>query len=234
MSALIFPGAIDLTGWGPHGHLDPLKSDKLCTVHRCYLDHVEGLQATDPFDRLVEFYLRHPEGVATTTLSGSYLEKKPTIDRWKRDGIPKHYLERAYPAYHFALDETRVAQLLPLDRCGAHARGANQTSLSVAVMGDFRAPDELSRDEKRYIKAGAPTPLLVENLRRFLARLYDHRGGFRLQTHSESNERMGVDLDGKGRSKKRCPGGLLEAHVWAMRPWLETRAGHLRQGPGRR
>ncbi|MBL8636626.1 MAG: N-acetylmuramoyl-L-alanine amidase [Myxococcales bacterium] len=90
-------------------------------------------------DGIIRFFTSHPEGVATVTLDGSYDDKKATIDKWSRDGVPDSYRDKSFVPYSIVIEpDGAVHQLLRLDVAGAHARGFNHSGIGVAFIGDFR------------------------------------------------------------------------------------------------
>lgn len=93
-------------------------------------------------DAVVRFFTADPEGVATVTLSGSHDEKLPTIERWRRDGVPEEMAARAFVPYTFLVEpDGALWQMLPLGTVGAHAVSYNAGGVGVALIGDFRAEE---------------------------------------------------------------------------------------------
>jgi len=98
---------------------------------------------------VIRFFVNNPEGVATVTLDGSYDDKKPTIDKWTREGIPKEQSDKAFVPYTFLIEpDGTICQMLRLDLAGAHARGFNHSGFGIAFLGDFRfeTPTEVQLD----------------------------------------------------------------------------------------
>jgi hypothetical protein len=89
-------------------------------------------------DEAIAFFTQDPEGIATVALAGTYAEKLPTIERWRRDGVPAAYQRRGYVPYHFLVDTYGgVWRTLPLDVRGAHAGNWNNRSVGIACLGNF-------------------------------------------------------------------------------------------------
>jgi hypothetical protein len=89
-------------------------------------------------DDAIAFFTKDPEGIATVALAGSYESKKPTIERWKRDGVPTPYVGHGFVPYHFVVDAAGfVYRMLDLPAIGAHAGAWNDRSIGVAFLGEF-------------------------------------------------------------------------------------------------
>ena len=125
-------------------------------------------------DGIIRFFTSHPEGVATVTLDGSYDDKKATIDKWTRDGVPAAYQEKSFVPYTFVIEpDGAVHQLLRLDVAGAHARGFNHSGIGVAFVGDFRF--EAPTDEQLESGLAVSVALLRQlGLSASEAKLYSH------------------------------------------------------------
>ncbi|MBL9042234.1 MAG: N-acetylmuramoyl-L-alanine amidase [Myxococcales bacterium] len=88
---------------------------------------------------VIDFFTNNPEGVATVTLDGTYDDKRPTIGKWTREGVPPEQAAKAFVPYTFLIEpDGSIHQMLRLDAAGAHARGFNQSGYGVAFIGDFR------------------------------------------------------------------------------------------------
>jgi hypothetical protein len=95
---------------------------------------------TDPFAVVERFFVEDAEGVSTTTLPGSYADKRPTVREWYESGIPAENLQRAHVPYHLVVArDGQVAHFVDFDRATAHAgnRAVNASSVAVACVGDF-------------------------------------------------------------------------------------------------
>lgn len=110
-------------------------------VHRFAVDLDKDGAFT--FDEAIAFFTRDPEGIATVTLSGTYATKLPTIERWRKDGVPAAYEGAGFVPYHVLVDARgdRV-QTLSLRSRGAHASAWNDRSIGIATLwrSDLRAP----------------------------------------------------------------------------------------------
>lgn len=129
---------IDLTGHSPAVKDRPVRgSTDSILVHHIGIDIDRDGETT--FEEVIEFFCRDPEGIATVVLGGTYASKRPTIERWRRDGVPAVYQGRGLVPYHFGIDRLgRAARFLPLNARGLHAAGYNDRSVAVAFLGDFK------------------------------------------------------------------------------------------------
>lgn len=140
------------------------------------------------FDDAIRFWTKNPEGLATTLLAGTYAEKLPIIEKWRRDGVPdqhqgKRIAGRGFVPYHFLVDGSgRVARMLALEARGAHAGSYNWKSVAVACLGDFRA-------------AAPPEPQVAATiaLLRDILAVYPNAD---VIDHDEANRRMHLPVKG--------------------------------------
>lgn len=178
----------DRTNHSPAALRRPTRSHTTAVVlHHLGVDvNHDGISTVDD---AVSFFTRDPEGVATVTLGGSYASKLPTIERWRRDGLPAVYQGAGFVPYHFLVDgDGNVSRMLHLEAIGAHAGAWNDRSVGVACLGDFskRPPSE------------AELAAVVDLLRDVLA-VYP---GVEIVGHDETLERAGLPPKG-------CPGPLF-------------------------
>lgn len=160
--------------------------------------HHFGVEPLTP-EGMRAFFLEDPEGVATVTLSGTYASKLPTIRSWRQRGVPEHRRAQAFVPYHFAVaPDGRVAQFLDLDAVGAHAAGANDRSVAVALLGTF--DHEPPSDEQHAA------------LRRLLRTLVAFYPRVVVEGHDDVNRRV-------LRVEKGCPGAHVD--LAGIRAWLD-------------
>ena len=210
------------------------KKTKSIVLHRINLGiSVKAfLEPTDDekiADLIVRFWLEHPGGVATTTLTGSYSSKLPTIRTWKKSGIPKVYKDKAFVPYTFLVDKDgTVYQTLPLDAQGAHAVAHNREGLGVAFIGDFRQESELANWEIREgLGSDVPSTNQIGSGGNLLRDLLVAFPGAEVLTHDQTLERRRKDPKG-------CPGSLAEGGFEQMARWATLAAGHVLDGDSRR
>lgn len=140
------------------------------------------------FDDAIRFWTKNPEGLATTLLAGTYAEKLPIIQKWRRDGVPdlhggKPIAGRGFVPYHFLVDGAgRVARMLALEARGAHAGAYNWKSVAVACLGDFRSTPPPEPQVQACIE-------LIRDIRS----VYPHAV---VIDHDEANRRMHLPVKG--------------------------------------
>jgi hypothetical protein len=171
---------------------------------------VKGISGTTP-NETARFFLADPEGVATTTLSGSWADKLPVFSAWwdwegvspawytKIKGvkypkpqhrwnlptrIPKDRLAAAHIPYHFEICEGGIVQWQPFYAKTSHAQGMNSRAAAFMLHWD------------RLI--GPPIPML-DDLRRLLEWSKKEHGILEVIGHDASNIRQGI-------KPKGCPG----------------------------
>jgi hypothetical protein len=170
--------------------------------------HKIGPRGARTFDDVARFFLEDPEGVATVTLSGTYEQKRPTIDAWRaRGGPPDDKRAEAFVPYHLLVDEAgAIARFLPLGARGAHEPKANGRSVAVACVGDYEReePSEAMLSSLRWLVKW----LALDDEARTLAGFVDG-----IPTVS------GHD-DVKDPPPKTCPGRHLAPIVRSLGPWL--------------
>lgn len=210
--------AIDMVT--PRARMRPKRAvTRLIVVHRLDLSYVDGAPA-DVLEHAPWFFGEHPEGVGVVTVRNFYSgDWQGMVRRWKREGIPRDLHAQASSAYHLGIGrDGRLAQYLPLDAVGAHARGrltiddvrrsVNGVSIAIVLCGDGRKE--------------APTEAQAARLRETLRELLFEHEHARALTHTESNEEHGIT------SEKECPGALAQPVVDAARRWGAGAAQHLR------
>lgn len=220
------PRVEDLTHLNPKGALRPLRHRTVEVVV-----HNFGVEPLTPHG-LIRFFTETADGVGTVTLNGSWSDKKPIIDSWKKTRIPRDNLERAFGPYHLTIDPWGgVAQILPWLARGAHAYG-NSSSIGVALLGgpfhdQVPPPDQMQSLRKllRWLLADAniQATLRVDN-------------GLSIVGHDDVKARQHVPPKG-------CPGramltidehGHRSGALLDVVRWAEGAAELIRLGPERR
>lgn len=176
----------------------------------------------DTFGDIERFFLDDPEGVATVTLPGTWLQKAARFSKWwdrtaspgikftaagfpersKRHRaatrIPLERKERAFVPYTFGICGPKVVQWLPWDARGAHARGWNHKSVSIALVRDVHHAGPLQREE-------------AVALANVLTYCHLRVAGLTTHTHDEANRLRSL-------LPKGCPGVDVSQTVrWATR-----------------
>lgn len=203
----------NLPSWENRTATGPLRPPRahthMCVVHA--FGDAKGITGTTP-EHTERFFHKDPEGVATTTLSGSWATKLRAFSSWwdwegiprdwyiKIEGIrypknayrwkiptriPDVYAESAHIPYHVEIHEEGVVQWQPFGARTSHARGSNHVAVAAVVHWD---------------RKGAPsfglTKLLAEVLEQFEAQYGPY---LEYIGHDESNIRNHIPPKG-------CPG----------------------------
>lgn len=148
--------------------------------------HVPGPGDKTSFGSAIEFFTMNPEGVATVAVSGDYRSKLPTINRWRKEGVPPTYRRKGFVPYHFLVDdEGRVGRMLDIRAKGAHAGRWNANSVAVCALGDFRT--------------SAPGDLQYQSIRSTILDLFAVFGILVVLSHDETLVRDNYPMKG-------CPG----------------------------
>lgn len=132
-------GAKDRTDHTPAALARPKRTRTTAIVLHRTINVDANKNGSRDADDVFHFFTRDPEGVATVTIGGPYLQKKALIEEWKKKGIPAAYQGRGFCPYHVLVDVYGRATLaLGLDLKGAHAGPWNDRSVAVAVIADPR------------------------------------------------------------------------------------------------
>lgn len=210
--------------------LDPARLEAII-IHRIWM---RGSSDEDAWRNIADFWREDPEGVATTTVPGSYARKIPLIRKWRREGVPSEDLARAFCPYHLIVDRRRgwFYQALGLHQRGAHTRGWNYRSIAVAAIGDYRTKSEAQGEQ---VPGHFLRPQTAENIRMALRDLLAWKPDLRVLTHSQAEEeRAAANGMVNFRARKRCPGESLQREIPSIESWARLAASHIREGSSRR
>lgn len=176
---------IDLRDHSPAALKRPVRS-RTTTIIVHHLAPPGGLL----FGDAVAFFTKDPEGVATVTLGGPYAKKVPTINEWKKTGIPADKANEGFVPYHFLVQQDgQIARMLDLAAIGAHASDFNDRSIAVCFLGTFT----------KSVPPLAPEAQMTAGIA-LITDIAEVYGTLRCIGHDKANEEMGLP-------KKGCPGG---------------------------